>query len=125
MVLWVVDPCDHPWDGELLLGEERHDQVVLVVPRGRDHDICRRQAGQVERRHLAGVPHYPLEAQARAPGRHVGVDLDHQDVVASLLQVEGEVRADVTATRYDDFHRGPLSSRCSNVASAGASTDTY
>ena len=39
VVLRVVDPGDHPGDGELLLGEERDDEVVLVVAGGGDDDV--------------------------------------------------------------------------------------
>ena len=39
VVLRVVDAGDDPGDGELLLGEQRDDEVVLVVAGHGDHDV--------------------------------------------------------------------------------------
>ena len=39
VVLGVVHPGDHPRHGELLLGEKRDDEVVLVVARRRHYDV--------------------------------------------------------------------------------------
>jgi len=41
VVLRVVDACDDARDRELLLREQRDDEIVLVVSRCRDHDVAR------------------------------------------------------------------------------------
>ena len=45
LVLRVVDAGDHALDAELGLGEQREDEVGLVVAGGRDHDVVVLQLG--------------------------------------------------------------------------------
>ena len=44
LVLGVVDPGEHPGDAELLLGQQRDDEVVLVVAGDRDEHVGRLRA---------------------------------------------------------------------------------
>ncbi len=48
-VLRVVDPGDDPGDGELHLGQQGHDEVVLVVAGGGDHDVGGVERGRAKR----------------------------------------------------------------------------
>ncbi len=46
LVLGVVDPGDHPGHPELLLGEQRHHEVVLVVTGGGHQHVAQSRAGR-------------------------------------------------------------------------------
>jgi hypothetical protein len=56
----VVDLRDDAVHAELGLGEQRHDQVDLVVAGGGDHDVAGLQPGRHQRVQLAGVGEQPL-----------------------------------------------------------------
>ena len=55
MVLRVVDPGDHPGNGELLLGELGDDEVVLVVAGRGDDDVRLVEMADCSDVDLAGV----------------------------------------------------------------------
>ncbi len=113
LVLGVIDPGHHPGHGELLLGQQRDHQVVLVVAGGRHHDVDRADVGLPQRRHLAGVGGPPLDAAAVAPrageggggaADHARVLLDDQDLVAGHGEVVGDELADVAGAGDGNLH---------------------
>ena len=55
LVLRVVDPGDDARHAELLLGQQRHDEVVLVVAGDGGDDVGLLDARRGERVELAGV----------------------------------------------------------------------
>ena len=123
VVLGMVDPGYHPGDGELLLGQQRDDEVVFVVPGGGHDDVGRSQAGGVQRRDLTGVPHHPLDAQARSSPGHVRVYLHQEHLVAGTVQVGSQVSAHVAGAGDHDLHgREPFSRPSSRSARAVSST---
>ena len=99
VVLRMVDPGYHPGHREFLLGQQRDDQVVLVISCCRHDHIRTGQTGGVEGRHLAGVPHHPLHTEGGTPGGDGGVYLDEQDFMASFVQVSSEIAAYVARPR--------------------------
>src|SRR4051794_9937644 len=63
LVLPVVDASDDTGHGQLLLGEQRDDEVVLVVTRDRGHDIGLVDVGPRELRDLTAVGDQPRHAR--------------------------------------------------------------
>ena len=57
----MVHPGDDAGDAELLLGEEGHHEVVLVVAGRRDQHLALLEARFPERRDLARVADVPLD----------------------------------------------------------------
>ena len=125
VVLRVVDAANYARYCKLLFGEQGNDEVVLVVARRGYHDVRAREAGSIQGRNLARVPHHPFDAEVRPALGDLGILFYEQDLVAGLMKVGREVAADVASPRYDHFHaRGPRS-RCSSRASSDPSkTDT-
>src|SRR5262249_37366520 len=104
--LGMVHACDHPRNRELLLGEERDDEVVLVVPGRCDHDVVRLEPRFFQRRHLARVGDSHLEA---GPGMDLGRDLgdllQDEDVVAVVEELLGDEGAHVSRAGEGDSHQ--------------------
>ena len=129
VVLGVVHPGHHPGDGELLFSQQRHHKVVLVVTGGGHDHVGGGQAGGVQRRDLAGVPHHPLDAQARSSPGHVRVYLHQEHLVAGVVQVGGQISCPrcrprrSRPSRHHDLHgREPFSRPISSSSSALSST---
>jgi hypothetical protein len=105
LVLRVVDAGDDARHAVLGLGEQRDDEVDLVVAGGGDDDVARLQLRLVEGGDLAGVGEQPGGA-----GDAVGVDrarllVDEQEVVAVLDQLEGDGPADGSGSGDGDAHQ--------------------
>ena len=108
-------------DGELLLGQQRDHQVVLVVAGGRDDDVDRGQAGRVEGRDLAGVRRHPGDVERGAQALdQLGVLLEDEHVVAAGVQIATRWRCRRSPPRRwrlsrtvlgSRRHRGPASRR--------------
>jgi hypothetical protein len=108
LVLGVVHPGHDPGDGELLLGQQADHQVVLVVAGDRGHHVGLAHADAVEAVDLAGVGLVPGDVGRLAgdPGLldPLGLDLDDVDLVAGLLQLAADERADGPTAGDDDLH---------------------
>ena len=105
LVLRVVDPGHHAGHGELLLGQERDDEVVLVVTGGRHDDVDRGQPGRVERGDLAGVGGDPGDVEGRPQALdQIGILLEHEHVVPAVLEVRGDGGADAAGAGDGDPH---------------------
>src|SRR5437588_5163047 len=101
----MVDAGDHARHGELLLGQEGDDEVVLVVAGGGHDYVDGLQACLVQGRDLTRVGDEPLHVE-RGPqtGDEVRVLLDEHDLVAGVAQVAGDVDADVPGPGDGDLH---------------------
>src|SRR5262249_48482931 len=86
------------------LGQQRHDQVDLVVAGGGHHDIAARQVGLLEAGQLAGVGEHPFGV--RHPRRHelARIALDQHDLVAIVDQLLGDGAATVARAGDRDLH---------------------
>src|SRR6266508_2254361 len=75
-----------------VLGEQAHDEVVLVVAGGGDDGVDSLEAGSVEHGRLAGIAgdHDAPTARPRLPGGS-RVLLDHDHLVSLLDQMVGDV----------------------------------
>ena len=133
LVLRVVHSGDDPGYGELLLGEEGDDEVVLVVAGDGGDDVGAVDLGPGELAHLAGVGREPLHA-GRVARRlllpdAVRIDLDDGDLVAGLGELAGDERADVAASGDDDSHQcdppAPPARRASRASTSSAPTTRY
>ena len=120
LVVRVVDARDHARHSELLLRQQRDDEVVLVIAGCGDDDVDAFEAGLVQRADLARVGDEPLHVERGAQaGDEVGVLLDEHDLVAGVAEVAGDVDADVPRSGDGDLHeclpssarRAPSSSR--------------
>src|SRR5918995_869908 len=125
LVLRMVYPGDHSGNRELLLGEQRDDEIVLVVASRRDDDVAALEAGLLEGRHLARVGDEPLDAlvgDGALDDR--GVLLDELHVVSGRVQVVGDEEPDVAGAGDRDPHRysGPCSRRSLRASIAVTST---
>ena len=101
----MVDPGHDAGHGELLLGQQRDDEVVLVVAGGRHDDVDRGQAGRVERGDLAGVGGHPGDVEGGAqPLDQLGVLLEDEHLVAVGVQVRGDGGADAPGAGDGDLH---------------------
>jgi hypothetical protein len=105
-VLRVVHPSEDPGDAELLLGEQRGHQVVLVVTGGGDHDVRRPHVGLLQDARLASVAvHDPgVRRPVAELLRQVPALLHQRDVVPTLGQILGEVPTHRAAAGDDHPH---------------------
>jgi hypothetical protein len=104
LVARVVDPGHDAADGELGLGEQRHDEVDLVVAGGGDDDVAALQAGLLQGGELTGVGVDPLGAFHRL-GLDVGeLPLDEHDLVLALHQLQRDGAADGPGSCDRDAH---------------------
>src|SRR6266545_7392572 len=94
----VVDPGNGPGYAELGLGEQRDDQVDLVVAGTRDGDLAALQRGLLQRGQLAGVGQQPLGPRHRLGLDGARVLVDQQHLVAVLQQFGGDRATDVAGT---------------------------
>src|SRR6185437_9088619 len=109
LVVGVVDPRDHPRHPVLGLGQQRYDQVHLVVPGRADDHVAPLQAGLVQRGDLGGVGEQPL-------GPRQAVHLDGPRVLVYeqyLVPVVEQFTRDGTANRAsacdgDPHHCAPF-----------------
>ena len=96
-----IDSREHPGNGELLLGQERRDQVVLVVAGRRDDDLGLRQFRALEHPRLAGVPQQHVHL-----GRPLPCLVD--DVRASSISVTSCPRSARSAARWRPTAPAPV-----------------
>ena len=124
----VVDPGDHPADRELGLGQQRDDQVDLVVAGGRDHHVAVLQAGPpparpARRRRPAATP-----PAATRPGSTFSGSRSMSITSCSLLdQLPGDGPADGAGPGDGDPHqcpsvRGALPAICSTASAMSSVT---
>ena len=104
LVLRVVHPGHDARHAELLLGQQRHHQVVLVVAGDRGHDVARLDVGRGERRRpRRRRPCDHVDADGLAgPSRladDAGVVVDDRDLVPGLLQLAGDEAPDAARLR--------------------------
>ena len=105
LVVRVVDAGDHAGNGELLLGQERDHQVVLVITGRGDDDVDALESRLVQRADLARVGDEPLHVECRAQaGDEIGILFDDHDLVAGVAKVAGDVDADVAGAGDSDLH---------------------
>ena len=106
LVLGVVHAGEHAGDTELLLGEQRRHEVVLVVTGGGHHDVGRPNVGLLEDAGLARVAVH--DPRVRGPRvellRELAALLHERHVVSPLGEILGEMAPDRTAARDDDLH---------------------
>ena len=100
---------------ELLLGQQRHDEVVLVVAGDGGDDVGPLDAGRGERVDLAGVAVVPRHADRLAGAPGLGDDrlvvVEDRHVVTGAVQLLGDEPADAAATGDDHVHVSAPSSR--------------
>src|SRR3954452_12808221 len=111
---------------ELLLGEQREHEVVLVVPGRGDDDVARVETGRAQRVHLAAVGDVPVDAVPRLLGAlHDGRQLlDDHHVMVGGAQVVGDEQPDVPRACDGNPHQwcsSPCSSRWRSVSMADTS----
>ncbi len=97
--------------GELLLGDQRGDEVVLVVARGRHDDVGRCQLRVLEHPRLARVAVddlHTVEFGAQRLGEGAFL-LDQRDAVPAFGEVRREVPTDRASAADDDAHQWPPS----------------
>src|SRR4051812_37908178 len=113
----MVDPGDNAGHTVLGLGEQRDDEVHLVVPaRGDDH-VAAFQPGVVERDDLAGVGQQPLRARHRLDLDRPWILVDEQDLVAVLQELLRDGAAHGTRSGDGDPHYSTFSSgRCDTAS---------
>jgi hypothetical protein len=117
----MVHPREHARHGELLLGEQRRDQVVLVVARRSDDDVGAGEIRVVEHPRLARVAQHHRDVGDLLPEMIDGllVLLDQRDVVPADGEVRGDVPPDRATPRDDDAHQW-----CSPGASSATSSES-
>ena len=106
LVLGVVHARQDARDRELLLGEQRGHQVVLVVAGGRHHDFGLRHLRFLEHPRLAGVAEHDVHALGPRPqlvGQRV-VLLDQRHIVAALHEVDREMASHGPTAGHDHLH---------------------
>ena len=107
------------------LGQQRHDQVDLVVAGGRDDDVAAVQRGLVQRADLAGVREQPLGAGQAVRLDRLGRLVDEQDLVPVLEQFPGDGAADRTGPGYRDAHQRPPSGPMENSSVIRSSSSSW
>jgi hypothetical protein len=109
LVVRVVDAGHDAGHAELLLREQRDDEVHLVVAGDRHDDLGGLGMGQRELGDLA-----PVDVQGRdalpqpgglGAGEAIGVELDDEHLVLGVTELGGDVGADVAATDDDHAHQ--------------------
>ena len=109
-------------DRELLLGEQRDDQVVLVVSGRGDHHVDLGHAGRLERRDLARVGDQPANVDVGLEPSHLfGVHLEDEYVMAVLLEVRGDGHADAATAGDRNLHSCALAVTARTNGAGGAS----
>src|SRR5215213_9049967 len=107
-VAWVVDPGDDLADVVLLFGDLADQDVVLVVPRNRDHHVGSLDPGALEHPQLGGVAigdvvlELLLDRQVAAT-----VALDDRHLVVLFEQLAGQIPAHLAGADDDDVHQSP------------------
>ena len=103
----MVHPREHAGDRELLLGQERRHEVVLVVAGGRHDDLGLGQLGLLEHPRLAGVAEHDADVGHDRPNLvdDVGFLLDQGDLVPARGEVCRQVPPDRAAARHHDAHQ--------------------
>src|SRR6201994_645841 len=120
----MVDPGHHPGYSVLGLGQQRNDQVDLVVAGGGDDRVAAVQRGLVQRADLAGVGQQPLR-----PGQAVGLDrlgrlVDEQHLVPALQQLTGDGPADRAGSGDRDPHQRPPSGPAESTSETRSSSSS-
>ena len=106
LILRVVHAGDDAGDRELLFGQQRDDQVVLVITCCRHAHVDLLETCLLQRADLAGVGDEPLDVEGGAQaGDQIGVLLDEQHLVPRVAEVPGDVDADVARTGDCDTHQ--------------------
>ena len=102
----MVHARDDARYAELLLGEQRDHEVVLVVTGRGDDDVARLQSGGAQRVDLARVRDHELHASSSWQTLcDVVALLDQQHLVSGAAQVVGDEEADVAGTGDRDPHQ--------------------
>ena len=102
----AVHAGEHPGNAELLLGEQRRDEVVLVVPgRGDDH-VRGVELGLLQHPGFARVTDHVVDLRGPLLGdlEDRGVLLDQCDGMATLGEVRRQVPADRARAADHDPH---------------------
>jgi len=100
----MVHPADGARHAELGLGQQRMDQVRLVVAGRRDGDVAGVEAGLLEAGQLTRVRQQPLGLRHAFGLDRVGVAIDQQNLVAVGDQLPGDRAAHVAGSGDDDTH---------------------
>ena len=95
LVLGVVDPGHHPIDAELGLGQQRDDQVDLVVAGRGDHHVAALDVRLHQCVELAGVRQQPLRARHAVDLHGPWLPLDEQHLVTVAEELAGDGAPDV------------------------------
>src|SRR5205823_8737949 len=129
LVLRVVDAGDDARDTELLLGEQRHHEVVLVVTGDRSDDVGLREPRLLELADLARVGHAEVDTEVllRLPGllHHLATDVEHEHVVSRLGEVGRHVLADLAGADDDDAHQCPFPAGAARWASSASMASPF
>ena len=122
----MIHARDDARHAELLLGEQRDHEVVLVVAGGRDHDVAALEPGLAQRRDFARVGEEPLDSVGGVRAvDHGRVLLDELHLVAGAHEIVGDEQPDVAGARDRDAHQcSPPASMCACNSSVAATSET-
>ena len=104
LVLRVVQAGDDARNRKLRFGQQRDDQVRLVVPRGGNHHVGLGHASVAQGVGRARICEHPVSVSDRGNTQLFGHVVDQGNVVTVSEELQGNAAPDRTGSSNDDLH---------------------